>query len=223
VSDIQNPNAVNGLDEWIFASAQLNGIETGCSFNGCIYNFVVTPWAPGFTFAQNEEILDSSGVIHAVSTPGTSGATAPTWIPATGGTNTDNGVTWLTLGTLTSTTPLGWVSGHSYHHGVTILDKNNNIEYCSHAGTSGGAVPSWPAKVGNTIPDGATLVWTNLGAFPSAALVAPGGTTGIIMDNVVPSSTLAGGSQIYFSTLSSESCTGGSGSCAVQASQPGLK
>jgi hypothetical protein len=69
---------------------------------------------------------------------------------------------------------------------------------------------------------------TNL-ALPSSAsdgLAAAGGTSGIIVDNVVISTT--GASQVYFSTLSNQTCNGngttgsGNGGCAVQASQKAL-
>ena len=223
VSDIQNPNGTNGVAEWIFLSVELNGISNGCSANGCVYNFTVTPWKAGTAFAQNEEVLDDHLNIQAVSSPGTSGAGTPNWTGAVAKTTPDGTITWQTQGTLAFaiTTPPIWESGLTYHKGTRILDKNNNLEYCSHAGVSGGAVPSWAANVGAPTNDG-TVIWTNLGALPTAALVAPGGTTGIIMDNIVPSGTLAGASQIYFYTLGSESCTGGAGGCAVQASQPGL-
>lgn len=62
---------------------------------------------------------------------------------------------------------------------------------------------------------------------PTAGLSATGGTSGIIIDN----SGAGGGSEIYFTSLGSESCNGvsgtgstgnGTGSCAVQATQSGL-
>jgi hypothetical protein len=59
----------------------------------------------------------------------------------------------------------------------------------------------------------------------NASLTAAGGTSGIIIDNT---STSTGASQVYFSTLSSQSCVGngsagiGAGGCAVQASQSAL-
>jgi hypothetical protein len=47
----------------------------------------------------------------------------------------------------------------------------------------------------------------------------------IIMDNVVGSSTLAGASQIDYSTQKNQTCatSGGAGGCAVQASQSALQ
>jgi hypothetical protein len=59
----------------------------------------------------------------------------------------------------------------------------------------------------------------------NASLTAAGGTSGIIIDNT---SSATGASQVYFSTLSSQSCVGngsagiGTGGCAVQASQSAL-
>jgi hypothetical protein len=54
-----------------------------------------------------------------------------------------------------------------------------------------------------------------------------GGTTGIVIDNVV--SNASGGSQVYFTPLGNQTCTGnastgstGTGPCATQASQSGL-
>jgi hypothetical protein len=55
-------------------------------------------------------------------------------------------------------------------------------------------------------------------------LPVAGGTSGIIVDNSVPTGTLAGGSQVYFTPLSLGFGTCGAGKgCAVQASQAGLK
>jgi hypothetical protein len=68
------------------------------------------------------------------------------------------------------------------------------------------------------------VTWVNAGALPSAALSATGGTSGFIMDNTVGSGTLAGASEVYFSTLGTQVCgTSGTGGCAVQASQSALK
>jgi hypothetical protein len=54
-------------------------------------------------------------------------------------------------------------------------------------------------------------------------LATAGGSSGIIIDNTA--SSPAGASQIYFSTLSNQTCTtsGGTGGCAIQASQSGLQ
>jgi hypothetical protein len=63
---------------------------------------------------------------------------------------------------------------------------------------------------------------TSVPAAATAGLAVTGGSSGIIMDNT---STKGGASQIYFSSLSNETCAGngttgsGTGGCAVQASQ----
>jgi hypothetical protein len=62
----------------------------------------------------------------------------------------------------------------------------------------------------------------NGGPQGSHALAASGGTSGIIMDNVVGSGVLAGTSEVYFSPLSTGACGAGNG-CAVQASHPCLR
>ena len=55
----------------------------------------------------------------------------------------------------------------------------------------------------------------------AATAFVSGGTSGIIIDN---SSSAGGASQVYFTPLSDQTCTtsGGTGGCAIQASQSGL-
>jgi hypothetical protein len=67
------------------------------------------------------------------------------------------------------------------------------------------------------------VIWTNAGLFGTFVYPSAGGTSGLIIDNTV--GTLAGASQVYFSTLSNQTCatSGGTGGCAVQASQADLQ
>jgi hypothetical protein len=66
------------------------------------------------------------------------------------------------------------------------------------------------------------------GKTTSATALATGGTSGAVIDN--SSSTPSGTSQIYFTPLGSQACTGnvgetagsGTGGCAIQAAQAGL-
>jgi hypothetical protein len=69
------------------------------------------------------------------------------------------------------------------------------------------------------------VIWTNAGPLPVAAFQANGGTSGAIIDNTVDPHSLSGASQVYFSTLKDQTCTtsGGTGGCAVQASQSALQ
>ena len=225
VADIQNPNAAGGSTEWIFASAAANGIATGCAA-GCVFNFKNTPWKPSTAYALGQEVLDTHFQVQVVVLAGTSGSTTPNWSVTARGITNDGTVKWLNQGLTTQVTTGGWTRLTSYPLGSTILDPNNNIEIVttSHgSGNSGGSTPTWNATIGGTTPDSA-LTWTNLGPVSASALASAGGASGIIIDNYVPSTTLAGASQVYFSTLSNQTCgTTGTGGCAMQTSQAALK
>jgi len=75
--------------------------------------------------------------------------------------------------------------------------------------------------VGLTVHDN-EITWTNAGPAPGA-LAAAGGTSGVIIDNIVESGV--SGSQIYFSTQGNQATCGTATSvgCAVQASQSALQ
>jgi hypothetical protein len=225
VTDILNPNVSGGATEWIFASTTNGGASSGCSSGGCIFNFRDTPWLASTTYAVGQEVLDSNFQIQVVSVAGTSGATAPIWSTTAGGlTPGDGTVVWLNQGVQSAFNP-AWAPSHSYITGDRILDGNGNIQLVTIAGTSGGSSPTFSSTLGGITLDAPPLTWTNVGAIATAALAAAGGTSGIIIDNTVSSGTLAGTSQIYFSTLSNQICGSAvnPGGCAVQASQPGLQ
>jgi hypothetical protein len=59
----------------------------------------------------------------------------------------------------------------------------------------------------------------NAGAGASSGIAVSGGSSGIIVDGV-GSSPVA---NVYYSTLANQPCTGGTGGCAVQATQNGLR
>jgi len=56
-------------------------------------------------------------------------------------------------------------------------------------------------------------------------MTVSGGASGVGVDNTVGSGTLAGASQVYFTPLKNQTCTtsGGTGGCAIQASQSALQ
>jgi hypothetical protein len=228
VTDVMNANVPvvsfsGGPTEWVFASADNSGVSSGCASGGCVLNFKVTPWQPNTVYAVGQEVLDSHLQIQ-VSTGGTSGLTAPIWGVIVGNTVIDHTMHWLDQGVLTSTTPAAWVANKLYAKGAKILDPNNNIELATNRATSGATIPTFNKTPNVTTADGVTLVWNNLGAPGTAALAAASGTSGIIVDNTVAPGTEAGASQIYFSILGSQTCTGGgTGGCAVQASQSALQ
>jgi hypothetical protein len=222
VTDFMNPNAGGG-NEWLYASVEDVGIASGCSVGGCIFNFKDTPWLPSTVYTVGQEILDSHFQIQAVAVGGTSGATVPTW-QHVGLTTTDGTVQWICQGVASAITLPAWLAGHSYSLHNKILDNNNNVQFASVAGKSGGTIPTFNQTPGGTTSDGTNgLVWTNIGSIATADMPASGGTSGIIIDNTVGTGTLAGASQVYFSTLSDQACgTSGTGGCAVQSSQAGL-
>jgi len=226
VTDIQNPNATGGATEWIFESMQAQGVSSGCAAAGCIFNFKVTPWQPSTVYTLGQEVLDSHFQIQVVSVGGTSGTTAPTWSTTVDGL-THDGTTliWVDQGVQSAFTPGSWAAGFAFSVGTLILDSNGNIERCiASFGTSGPSAPTWSTTPGNVTPD-FDVFWENLGASATAALATAGGTSAIIIDNMVGSGTLAGTSQVYFSTLSDQATCGTSSTvgCAVQASQSALK
>ena len=231
VTDVYNATVTGaGLpQEWVFLSVQGAGTPTACAGVACVMNFKVTQWQPLFNYNLGQEVLDSNGNIEVVdnSGGGISGATPPMWGAMVFSPTVDGTVEWRNQGPLLSTpaNPL-WKANNVYNGASEIIDSNNNIEIAvPPGGTSGAAEPVWGAAEGDTTADGTGLTqftWYNLGANPNAALQASGGTSGIIMDNTVVN---PGGSQIYYSTLEPTGCftSGGTGGCAVQASQQGLK
>jgi hypothetical protein len=230
VTDISNPNATGGAAERLFFNVQNNALATNCGGAGCALSFVDAPWRASTPYSVGQEVLvlrtaNHTLWVNVVAVAGTSAATPPIW-PATAGALTVNGTaTFVNQGTPTLTPLLNWTPTTRFANHTRILDGNGNVEIVTAAplggGFSGSSRPSWNA-IGLTVPDG-QLTWIDAGPLPSAALPATGGTSGFIIDNVVSAGTQAGASQVYFSTLGGQACTGGTGGCAVQASQSALQ
>ena len=190
-------------------------------------SFKDTPWLASTAYSLGQEVVDNVFHIQVVAQAGVSAGSEPTlWSGAAGGTTADGTVTWLNQGIASAVTPPAWAASHAYTKGQLILDTNNNIQVVfATTGTrlSGATHPTWSPTIGATVVDH-LVTWKNVGVTASSALPAAGGTSGFIIDNTVGSGTLAGGSQIYFSTLSNQACgTSGTGGCAVQASQSALQ
>jgi hypothetical protein len=115
-------------------------------------------------------------------------------------------------GTAATTHTVGAVVS-DIHDRIFIGTTANGLALGVSGGCTGACVYSFDVTSGST-PSAAT-----------ASLAAPAGSSGIVIDNVVPSGTAAGRSQVYYSNLATTTCatSGGSGGCAIQASQKALQ
>ena len=230
VADVPNPNATGGTKEWIFASAQANGLGNLCGSAGCVMNFVDTPWQPSHAYTVGQQVLDTHFQVQTCRTAGTSRTAVlgpPAWNTTVGGSTTDAGtLRWVNQGPQAAAHG-SWLPSHGYALGNSIIDSNGNIQVVTTAGTSRTVLqghPTWVTTIYAPTTADNTVRWRNAGLPATASLAAAGGTGGVIVDNIVGSGTMAGASQVYFSTQSNQVCgTTGTGGCAVQASQSALK
>ncbi|HTT19160.1 MAG TPA: hypothetical protein VMG82_09455 [Candidatus Sulfotelmatobacter sp.] len=229
VTDISNPNAAGGRTEWIFASAQAGGSGNSCGPGGCIMNFVDTPWQPSHAYTVGQQVLDTRFNVQTCRTAGTSRTVAqgaPAWNVTVGGSTPDAGVRWVNQGPHAAAHG-AWQASHAYALGNSIIDSNGNIQVVTTAGTSRTVAqghPAWQTTIYAPTTADNTVRWRNAGLPATASLAAAGGTGGVIIDNIVGSGTMAGASQVYFSTQGNQVCgSSGTGGCAVQASQSALQ
>ncbi len=229
ITEASSQNALGGTEDWIYMDVEGSSTQNGtygCASGGCVLNLSVTQWTASTAFMVGQHITDSNGDIEIVTAAGTSKTgTHPIWAAA-GGSTADGGVSWFNQGLALSFT--SWTAGSTIATNTIILDQNNFIQEVTSTGGfphhSGGTIPTWGAETtGLTTTDG-NLTWTNRGAAGFSTIAASGGSSGFIIDNFVPAGTLAGASQIYFTPLGSSTCatSGGTGGCAVQASQAAL-
>jgi hypothetical protein len=232
VSEVFNPSANSGVNsggpqgtDRIFLSTLGNSGSCTAGNGGCIFSATVTEWQPITAYTVGQVIADSNERIQVVIQAGTSKSGAPpAWQFTSGSTTADGTVVWATKVTVAiSKLALTWTPNTFASVGLPILDSNGNVEVNTvSGGETGTVVPTWSTTIGGTTPD-FTQIWINVGPLESFNLPVLGGTSGIVVDNTVPAGTLAGGSQVYFSPLSTGFSTCGAGNgCAVQASQPKL-
>lgn len=234
ISELFNSNVNSGVSsggpqgtDKIFLSTLGSATVNPCfqGNGGCLLDVPVTEWQPGTAYTLGQEIADTNMRMQIVTTPGTSGTGAhPTWSFTGGATTTDGTVTWTVKDSVATTKILlTWMGTTFEAQGIFILDSNGNIEAATvNGGLTGLSQPSWSMTIGGTTPD-LLQTWVNVGPLSSFGLPVLGGTSGAVVDNTVPTGTLAGGSQAYFSPLSPGFGTCGAGNgCAVQASQSKL-
>jgi hypothetical protein len=227
VTEVFNP-AAGGTDR-IFASVASSGSAAGCSGNGCIMNVVVTTWQPSTSYTVGQRIITPNNNLMVVVTAGISkSGSSPAWpdvlLTDDGMEITEGTVTWVNSGFDTTATPAPWQSNTFFPQGQPIIDSNGNRQLNLTSGQHTGlSAPVWNTTIGGTTSD-SLVTWRNGGPVANFGLAVNGGTSGIIVDNIVQTGTLAGGSQVYFSPLSLGFGTCGAGNgCAVQASQSALK
>lgn len=223
ITDFPNPNASVSKRELIFFSVQNLGIP--CASSGCLMNFVSLPWQPKTSYKSGEEVLvlnttnNTLYIQTAISSSGTSGSVVPAWPIAAAAKTTDGTVTWLNQGG-TVVQPLGGWTANTTFGTLTRINDGKNVEICLSTGRSGTTGPTWNLTAGGTTTDG-TITWINAGPWPNVGLTLNGGAGGVVIDG---SSSFAGASQVYFFTLGNNTCStsGGTGDCAMQASQSSL-
>lgn len=220
VTDVFNPQ---GNVDRVFVGVTTGSDAKICSSGGCITDLLTDTWQASKTYTVGQVVLDPSNFMQVATNTGASGATPPSWIDSCGNQTSDGGVTWVNAGFLTPVTPQGWTANTFWGVGFRILDDNQNIECALNNGStihSGATPPTWNTAIGGITND-FTQQWRNGGPMTSHSLPASGGTSGIIIDNVVSPGVLAGASEVYFSMLGTGGCGTGNG-CAIQASQSGL-
>ena len=222
-TDISNPSAAGGPSEWVYAGVQASGLGNSCASSGCVMNFVTQPWEPSHAYTIGQQILDPNLQVQTVRAAGTSGATAPAWSTTIATTTNDANVRWFNQGRHTAA-HASWAPFHAYALHAEILDANGNVQAVTNAGTSGFLQPNFSPTVNGQTTD-SSVRWRNVGPLATFSIRAAGGSSGIVVDNTVGSGTLPGASQVYFSTQANQTCTtsGGTGGCAIQASQSALK
>jgi hypothetical protein len=230
VTDVPNPNQPKLPSERLFVSVADDGVSSPCAAGGCVLSFVDAPWVNFNTYVIGEQVLSTQMHVETVIQSGTSAffpGNHPVWSSQIGQTVTDgipgDQVVWIDQGSLTA--PFSpYLSSNTYVTPlIKILDPNGNVQALTTAGTTGASQPTWSTVPGTTTNDGSAQ-WTNVGPMGTAALPMPGGTSGMIIDNTLGTFTVPGDSEIYFTTLTDQPCatSGGTGGCAVQASQVGL-
>lgn len=144
-------------------------------------------WAASTQYNAVLVVDDSNNNVQELTTPGKTGASAPTWNVTPGGTTADGTAVWTNKGTA------NWQANHAYSVGdivvgtysyqvtvmtsrgtypdyqptfETITETGTNAFKCTAAGTSGASEPSWVPGSGSNIQDN-TVSWVSLGSVPN--------------------------------------------------------
>jgi hypothetical protein len=131
------------------------------------YTYYITvelpPTSPPWTPIPHQIAVTVTNAFRCI-TAGTSGTNAPSWPNGINTTVTDNGVTWLNIGTA----PAWPGAAQNLSLATKILDSNGNIQAPQLTGKTGSAAPTWMMNVGESTTDGAQT-WLLTQAFAPAA------------------------------------------------------
>jgi hypothetical protein len=210
---------MNGANDYLFASVTASGNTAGCT-GACVYSFQI-PTAPiSFDKTSTSSLINSTNRYINISTSAALD---------TKETNVDTTLSAGQAGTyylMTITQSLPSPAGTTFTYLLRSNAANTTLTCAIAAGAStcsdtthtaslaaGALVDVQVAGSGSLTARFRVQLQAAGGSAPaaSASLAAPGGTSGIVVDNTAGS----GGSQIYYSTLISPGN-------AVQASQAGL-
>lgn len=212
----------NGANEYLYAGVSANGNTTGCT-GACIYMIKLQGASPNSNTTSTPAVaVDTNNRFISVST---ATAVSTTEAPVL---TTRTGAAWFSGMTITQSAtnpnnrPISyWLRKNGADTGITCTVEEFEST-CTASGSVAYAAGDTISVRLNRSGTGTSAAMTfqvqltgsgsNL-TTPAAGFGAPGGTSGIVVDNV---STQAGASQIYYSTLARPGR-------AVQATQAGLQ
>jgi len=131
-------------------------------------------WYPNFVFAANAIVVDTSGHVQRVTTPGTSGPAQPTFNDASG--SVTDGLQWTDEGV-----PGTWTANTPYSLNTVILDGASHVQQVITAGTSDPTTSPSFNDSGSTTTDG-TVVWQDRGTAGPWTASTPYGLNAVITD-----------------------------------------
>ncbi|HEY2345780.1 MAG TPA: hypothetical protein VGH80_07845 [Xanthomonadaceae bacterium] len=210
---------MNGSNEYLFVSVTGHGFQTGCVNDspggGCVYSFNLSALQAGAgtsakwsgTFTGNPSSGDTIVVNGVTFTASSSSNTFPNF--------RNNGTATTTYNNLVALINAN-VSGFTAARSGTTLTITDDT---TGSGISSSLVTESLTNLSLTFTDGTFAPW-GTGNTAAAGLSIPGGTGGIVIDNV---SSSTGASQIYFAGLAAIPGAGSTFNNAYQASQSNLQ
>lgn len=110
----------DGTAQWRNRGSELEnwGIAPPTSAPNIVVSGASSAWQPNTFYSNSLVIIDSNGNLQKITTPGKSGATAPTWATGIGDTTTDGSVVWTVLQLAAS---LNWAAHTQYNPGAFLV------------------------------------------------------------------------------------------------------